>query len=100
MTGTAGTMDIVDADLPVPDSARPTLLDGADYALTQPTARRHRIKPLTLEQRKAMKERFGGKSLEGVKPGAAWKAQKTPEASVRKLSWAKLPADAMAFYSH
>jgi hypothetical protein len=98
MTGVGGAMDLADAELLNPDPQRPPLLDGVDFALAEPTARGQRVKPLDAKQRKALKQRFENTAPAGVAPEAVWQAQKVPELSVRVLNWAKLPADAMAFY--
>ena len=98
MTGSGGAMDLEDVDFSNPDPSKPTLLDGVEIMLAEPTARRHQVTPLTAKQRKAVKERFGNIVPGGVAPEAIWQAQKKPELTVRVLNWAKLPADAMAFY--
>lgn len=85
-------------DLPTVDLGRAGLLDGTCFALAESTARGHQVRRKKRLEMKALKDRHGTTVPGGVSPEAVWGAVKRPEYSVRTLNWAKLPADAMAFY--
>ncbi|MCU0835999.1 MAG: hypothetical protein MUC77_16450 [Chromatiaceae bacterium] len=84
-------------DVPAVDLDDPQLIDGTQVAIAQPTSR-HRTKRRTPPEMKAIKDQYSGKVPQGVTNIAVWQAEKDPATAVRSLNWAKLPADAMAFY--
>lgn len=93
LVGDGGRMDV-----PLVDLDDPQLLDGADFALAEPTARGHLVRRKTQEEMRALKERLAATTLAGVSNEAVWGAITDPRQAVRKLAWEKLPADALAFY--
>ncbi|WP_162268096.1 hypothetical protein [Thiohalocapsa sp. ML1] len=93
LVGEGGNMD-----LPTVNLDAPQLLNGASFALAEPTARRHRVKRKQAQEMKTLKERLGGTPPNSVDKQAVWGAVQTPHEAVRKLAWHKLPPDAMAFY--
>jgi hypothetical protein len=81
-----------------PDQALPGAATiGQGLALAQATSR-PAPPPLTQDELKALKERFKTHIAQGVSKEALWTAVVNPDASVRTLAWARLPAEAMAFY--
>ncbi len=68
-------------------------MDVGPLGLRQRLAQRQRRNEM-----KAIKDRLKDQSPAGVTSEAIWGAVKNPAASIRTLSWQKLPADAMAFY--
>lgn len=91
MTGTSRVLDAKPEDL-LPGGQ---YLDGG-YAIAQATAR-YQSRPLKQDELKKLKEDWKNKSPD-VNADALWAAMKDAEASVRRLDWQKLPAEAMAFY--
>jgi hypothetical protein len=94
-TDTAGVFDVVHPE-DVSSGAIGDELVASGFAMALATSRRA-VQPLRQDQLKDITKRYAEQELD-VDQSALWEAHKQPRHFARALAWARIPADAMAFY--